>query len=137
MKEILSNLIDGKILTREEAMQALSIAASGTISNEEIASFLTIYNMRKITPGELLGFRDAMLNLAVSVNINGYPTIDVCGTGGDGKNTFNISTLTAFVLAGAGVKVVKHGNYGLSSPCGSSNIFEYFGYTSKRQSIFG
>ena len=84
--------------------------------------------MRKITPHELLGFRDAMLNLAVTVDINGYSAIDVCGTGGDGKNTFNISTLTAFILAGAGVKVVKHGNYGLSSPCGSSNIFEYFGY---------
>jgi anthranilate phosphoribosyltransferase len=128
MKEILNNLIDGNVLTREEAIIALSKVASGTISNEEIASFLTIYNMRKITPTELLGFRDAMLNLAVPVNVNSQSAIDVCGTGGDGKNTFNISTLTAFILAGAGAKVVKHGNYGLSSPIGSSNIFEYFGY---------
>src|SRR5208337_542867 len=128
MKDILTYLIEGNVLTREDARQSLMTVASGSISNEEIASFLTVYLMRKITPQELLGFRDAMLTLAVSVDLNGYSTMDVCGTGGDGKNTFNISTLSAFVLAGAGVKVVKHGNYGLSSPCGSSNIFEYFGY---------
>ena len=129
MKETLTYLFNGNILTRQEAKDALMLVASGTISDAEIASFLTVYLMRKITPAELLGFRDAMVDLAVPIKFDGYHTIDVCGTGGDGKNTFNISTLSAFVLAGAGAKVVKHGNYGLSSPCGSSNIFEYFGYT--------
>ncbi len=128
MKELLAYLIEGNVLTQEEAKHSLTQIASGIFSNEEIASFLTVYLMRKVTPQELLGFRDAMLDLAVTVDLDGHSTIDVCGTGGDGKNTFNISTLSAFVLAGAGVKVAKHGNYGLSSPCGSSNIFEHFGY---------
>ncbi len=128
MKEILTHLTEGNIFNREEAKHALTKVASGAISNEEIASFLTVYLMRKITPPELLGFRDAMLEMAIQVELNDFSTIDVCGTGGDGKNTFNISTVTAFILAGAGIKVVKHGNYGLSSPCGSSNIFEHFGY---------
>lgn len=128
MKETLTYLFEGNILSQEQAKEALTNIASGNFSNEEIASFLTVYLMRKITPSELLGFRDAMLGLAISVDMSDYTTIDVCGTGGDGKNTFNISTLSAFVLAGTGAKVVKHGNYGLSSPCGSSNIFEHFGY---------
>jgi len=128
MKETLSYLFEGNVLSQQQAKEVLTEIASGKFSNEEMASFLTVYLMRKITPGEILGFRDAMLDLAVKVNLEGYSTIDVCGTGGDGKNTFNISTLSAFVIAGVGAKVVKHGNYGLSSPCGSSNIFEYFGY---------
>jgi anthranilate phosphoribosyltransferase len=128
MKETLNYLFEGNVLSQDEAKEALTGIASGKHSNEEIAAFLTVFRMRKITPAELFGFREAMVSLAVPVNLSGYKTIDVCGTGGDGKNTFNISTLSAFVLAGTGAKVVKHGNYGLSSPCGSSNIFEHFGY---------
>jgi anthranilate phosphoribosyltransferase len=128
MKETLTYLFEGNLLTQDKAKEVLTNLASGKFSDAEMASFLTVFMMRKITPQEILGFRDAMLGLAVSVDLHEYSTIDVCGTGGDGKNTFNISTLSAFVLAGAGAKVVKHGNYGLSSPCGSSNIFEHFGY---------
>jgi anthranilate phosphoribosyltransferase len=128
MKDTLTYLFKGNILTKEEAKAALTKVASGSVTESEIASFITVFLMRKITSLEVLGFREAMLGLAVPVEIGDYPTIDLCGTGGDGKNTFNISTLSSFVLAGAGAKVVKHGNYGLSSPCGSSNIFEFFGY---------
>lgn len=128
MKETLSYLFEGNILPQQKAKEIVTEIATGKFSDAEIASFLTVFQMRKITPPEFLGFRDAMLGLAVPVDLKGYSTIDVCGTGGDGKNTFNISTLSAFVIAGAGAKVVKHGNYGVSSACGSSNIFEYFGY---------
>ncbi len=128
MKETLNYLFAGHVLTQEKAKETLTGIASGSFSNEEIAAFFTVFNMRKITPYEILGFREAMVDLAVPVELGTNETIDVCGTGGDGKNTFNISTLSTFVLAGAGAKVVKHGNYGLSSPCGSSNIFEHFGY---------
>ena len=128
MKETLTYLFEGKVLPQQKAKEVLTDLASGKFTNEEMASFLTVYQMRKITPAEILGFRDAMISLAIPVDLSDYKTIDVCGTGGDGKNTFNISTLSSFVLAGAGAKVVKHGNYGLSSPCGSSNIFEHLGY---------
>lgn len=129
MKEILTYLFDQNILTKEEAKDTLTKIGKGMYSEPEIASFLTVYLMRKITPQELAGFREALLDLCIPVDLGNMNTIDVCGTGGDEKNTFNISTLTAFVLAGAGEKVVKHGNYGVSSSCGSSNILEYFGYT--------
>ncbi|HJX71320.1 MAG TPA: anthranilate phosphoribosyltransferase, partial [Bacteroidales bacterium] len=117
-----------KSLTREQARMSLKKLAGGSYSESEMAAFLTVFNMRKIKPEELAGFRDAMLDLAVQVDLNDHDLIDVCGTGGDEKNTFNVSTLSAFVLAGAGVKVAKHGNYAVSSPCGSSNILEHFGY---------
>jgi anthranilate phosphoribosyltransferase len=128
MKEILNYLFDKHILTKEEARQTLTKIGQGLYTESEIAAFLTVYLMRSITPQELAGFREALLDLCLHVNLEEYNTIDVCGTGGDEKNTFNISTTTAFVLAGAGEKVVKHGNYGVSSSCGSSNILEYFGY---------
>ncbi len=129
MKDLLTYLFEKNILTKEEARETLSKIGKGVYSEPEIASFLTVFLMRKITPQELAGFREALLDLCIPVDLGGLNTIDVCGTGGDEKNTFNISTLTAFVLAGAGEKVVKHGNYGVSSSCGSSNILEYFGYT--------
>jgi anthranilate phosphoribosyltransferase len=135
MKETLQYLFEGKSLTQERAKEVLTEIGSGKFSNEEIAAFFTVFNMRKIAPCEILGFREAMVNLAIQVDLGGQETIDVCGTGGDGKNTFNISTLSTFVIAGAGAKVAKHGNYGLSSPCGSSNIFEYFGYTFSTDSV--
>ncbi len=128
MKDTLNYLFEHKILSREKAKEILIQIGSGQFSEPEIASFLTVFLMRKITSQELAGFRDALLDLCIPVNLNDYNTVDVCGTGGDEKNTFNISTLTAFIIAGAGIKVVKHGNYGVSSACGSSNILEHYGY---------
>jgi len=128
MKKILNHLFDHKTLKRQEAEEVLTNIARGNYSESEIAAFITVYLMRSITVDELSGFRDALLNMCIRVNLDDFDTIDVCGTGGDGKDTFNISTLTTFVLAGAGAKVTKHGNYGVSSACGSSNILEYFGY---------
>jgi anthranilate phosphoribosyltransferase len=128
MKDILNHLFAGNSLSKAEAQQILVYIAEGKYSEAEIASFLTVFRMRQIKAEELAGFRQALLDLCVSIDLSEYNTIDVVGTGGDGKNTFNISTLSAFVLAGAGIKVTKHGNYGLSSVSGSSNMFEYFGY---------
>jgi len=128
MKEILNQLFDYKTLTRDEASKVLTRIASGEVNETQMAVFLSIFLMRNITIDELNGFRDALKSLAFKVDLGGAETIDLCGTGGDGKNTFNISTLTAFVLAGAGARVAKHGNYGVSSSCGSSNILEHFGY---------
>jgi anthranilate phosphoribosyltransferase len=128
MREILNHLFENKTLDRQEAEKVLTNIAKGIYSESEIAAFITVYLMRSITVDELTGFRDALLNLCIRVDLSDSDTIDVCGTGGDGKDTFNISTLTTFVLAGAGVKVAKHGNYGVTSICGSSNILEHFGY---------
>ena len=128
MRETLNHLLDNKTLNRSEAERVLTNIATGNYSDPEIAAFITVYLMRSITVEELSGFRDALLNLCTRIDLSDYDTIDVCGTGGDGKDTFNISTLTSFILAGAGVKVAKHGNIGVSSICGSSNIMEYYGY---------
>ena len=128
MKDILNYLFSGGTLSKAEAHQTLVRIAEGHFSDAEIASFLTVFRMRPIKAEELAGFRQALLELCVAIDLSDYNTIDVVGTGGDGKNTFNISTLSCFVLAGAGLKVSKHGNYGLSSVSGSSNMFEYFGY---------
>ncbi|HAH24706.1 MAG TPA: anthranilate phosphoribosyltransferase [Prolixibacteraceae bacterium] len=128
MKELLNYLFAGNSLNKAEAANTLTEIAEGRYSEAEIASFLTVFRMRKIVADELAGFRQALLELCVAVDFSEYNTIDIVGTGGDGKNTFNISTLSAFVMAGAGIKVTKHGNYGLSSVSGSSNMFEYFGY---------
>lgn len=127
MKEILNRLIHNQTLDREEAKQVLRGLATGQYNNSQIAAFLTIYLMRAIRVEELEGFRDAMLELCNPVDLAGYNAIDVCGTGGDGKNTFNISTISSFVVAGAGVHVAKHGNYGVSSVSGSSNVLESMG----------
>lgn len=128
MKAIFNRLFQYQTLNRSEAEEILINIASGHFYGSQIASFLTIYMMRPVTLEELLGFRDALLNLCIRVDLDEFNTIDVCGTGGDGHNTFNISTVSSFLLAGAGEKVAKHGNYGVSSNCGSSNILEYFGY---------
>jgi anthranilate phosphoribosyltransferase len=128
MKDTLNYLFAGNSLSKAEAHQILVRIAEGQYSDAEIAAFLTVFRMRRIKAEELAGFRQALLDLCVAIDLSEYNTIDVVGTGGDGKNTFNISTLSAFVLAGAGIKVTKHGNYGLSSISGSSNMFEYFGY---------
>jgi len=128
MREILNHLFEHKTLGRQEAEKVLINIANNNYSESETAAFITVYLMRSITVDELTGFRDALLNLCIRIDLTEFDPMDVCGTGGDGKDTFNISTLTTFVLAGAGVNVAKHGNYGLSSKCGSSNILEYFGY---------
>jgi anthranilate phosphoribosyltransferase len=128
MKEILNRLFEYKSLDRATAKEILSNLAQGKYNNSEMAAFLTVYLMRSITVEELTGFREAMLELCVQVDIRDYDAIDLCGTGGDGKDTFNISTLASFIVAGAGQKVAKHGNNSVSSVCGSSNVLAYFGY---------
>ncbi|SDB49191.1 anthranilate phosphoribosyltransferase [Flavobacteriaceae bacterium MAR_2010_188] len=127
MKEILNRLINQESISTEEAKSVLVNISKGEYNQSQIASFLTVYMMRSITIEELQGFRDALLELCNAVTFDGYDTIDLCGTGGDGKDTFNISTLASFVAAGAGIKVTKHGNYGVSSKCGSSNVMEDLG----------
>ena len=127
MKEILNRLINQESISSEEAKQVLVNISKGAYNENQIASFLTVFMMRSITIEELRGFRDALLDLCIPVEISEYNAIDLCGTGGDGKNTFNISTLASFVTAGAGVNVAKHGNYGVSSASGSSNVMEALG----------
>ena len=127
MKETLNKLINHDILSKEDAKMVLVNIAKGEYNTSQIAAFLTVYMMRSITIAELEGFRDALLELCLAVNLADYNPIDLCGTGGDGKDTFNISTLASFVTAGAGIKVTKHGNYGVSSKCGSSNVMEFLG----------
>ncbi|WMJ71802.1 anthranilate phosphoribosyltransferase [Cytophagaceae bacterium ABcell3] len=128
MKDILNHLLEQKSLDRATARQVLMDLAQGKVNQSQMACFLTIYMMRSITVDELEGFRDAMLDLCIATDLSDYSPIDLCGTGGDGKDTFNVSTAASFVVAGAGVKVAKHGNYGISSACGSSNLMEYLGY---------
>ena len=127
MKQILTRLFDHESLGQAEASKALTNIASGKCNPEQIASFITVYLMRPITLQELLGFKEALLNLATKIDLSEFNPIDIVGTGGDGKNTFNISTLSCFVLAGAGFKVAKHGNYGSTSVSGASNVLEYYG----------
>jgi anthranilate phosphoribosyltransferase len=127
MKDILNRLINQESISSEEAKSVLVNISNGKYNQSQIASFLTVYMMRSITIEELRGFRDALLELCIPVHLEDYNTIDLCGTGGDGKDTFNISTLSSFVTAGAGVQVTKHGNYGVSSTCGSSNVMEHLG----------
>ncbi len=127
MKQVLNRLINHESISSEEAKRVLVDISDGKYNKSQIASFLTIYMMRSITLEELKGFRDALLELCIPVDLSNFNTIDLCGTGGDGKNTFNISTLSSFVTAGAGVKVAKHGNYGVSSSSGSSNVMEALG----------
>lgn len=128
MKAILNRLFDFDKLDREEAKDVLIQIANGQFNAVQVASFVTIFNMRPIYLTELQGFRDALLELCVPVDIGGIDTIDIVGTGGDGKNTFNISTLTCVVVAGAGYKVSKHGSYGVSSSVGSSDVLMELGY---------
>ena len=128
MKAILNKLFEQQQLTKAEAKEVLIQMANEKYNASQMASFLTVYLMRPISVKELAGFREALLELAVKIDLSEFNTIDLCGTGGDGKNTFNISTLTSFIVAGTGNKVAKHGNYGVSSVSGSSNLLEYLGY---------
>lgn len=137
MKDILNYLFEYKFLDRKTAKEVLTNLTLGKYSPSEMAAFLTVYIMRSITVQELLGFRDAMLELCVHVDLSDYDAMDLCGTGGDGKDTFNISTLASFIVAGAGQQVAKHGNNGVSSTCGSSNLLAELGYkfTSERDKL--
>jgi anthranilate phosphoribosyltransferase len=128
MKQILNHLFENKTFTRDQSKDILITIAQGMYNPSQMAAFMTAYCMRSITVNELEGFRDAMLEFCLEVDLEAGEVIDLCGTGGDGKDTFNISTLASFVVAGAGHKVAKHGNYGVSSGCGSSNVMEYLGY---------
>jgi anthranilate phosphoribosyltransferase len=128
MKEILNHLFEYKTLSKEISKEVLMNLAQGKYNNSQVASFITVFLMRSVTVEELSGFREAMMELCIPLDVSAYNTIDVCGTGGDAKDSFNISTITSFVVAGAGQMVVKHGNYGVSSVSGSSNVLQYFGY---------
>lgn len=131
MKKILQLLFEHKSLSRATAKEVLVNIGKGVYNEHEVTAFMTVYLMRSITIEELQGFQDALLELCVPVDLNGHATIDIVGTGGDGKNTFNISTLACFVVAGTGQKVSKHGNYGASSISGASNVMEQLGYKFK------
>jgi len=127
MKEILYKLFDYHYLSREEAKEVLFAIVKGNIPDTQVASLITSFLMRSISVDEILGFRDALLDMRVAVNLSDYTPLDIVGTGGDGKNTFNISTSACFVVAGAGYNVVKHGNYGATSISGASNVIEQQG----------
>jgi anthranilate phosphoribosyltransferase len=128
MKSILNRLYNHERLSKSEAKQILKDIAAEKYNDAHLASFMTVFMMRPITADELSGFRDALKELSVKVDLSDYNTIDIVGTGGDGKDTFNISTLTSFIVAGTGQKVAKHGNYSVSSQSGSSDMLESFGY---------
>jgi anthranilate phosphoribosyltransferase len=129
MKKILNHLFEQKTFGKDESKEILTNISLGKYNNSQMAAFMAAYCMRNITVDELEGFRDGMLELCLKADLHDYELIDLCGTGGDGKDTFNISTLASFIVAGAGYKVSKHGNYGVSSGCGSSNVMEYLGYS--------
>jgi anthranilate phosphoribosyltransferase len=128
MKAVLNKLFEQETLSSDEAKNILIEIASENYNTSQLAAFLTVFMMRPISVEELEGFRSALLSLAIKLDFSSFNTIDLCGTGGDGKDTFNISTLTSFVVAGTGNKVAKHGNYSASSVSGSSNVLEFFGY---------
>ncbi|MDP1764913.1 MAG: anthranilate phosphoribosyltransferase [Sediminibacterium sp.] len=131
MKKVLQYLFEHKTLSREQAKDILLKMSAGEYNESELSAFITVFLMRSITIEELQGFRDALLALCVKIDLNGHLVMDIVGTGGDGKNTFNISTLSCFIVAGAGQKVAKHGNYGATSISGSSNVMEQLGYRFK------
>lgn len=128
MKNLINKLLESLTLTKAEAAELMHGIANNLVNEAQMASILTSYIVRPVNLDELMGFREALLDLALKVDLYGGQVIDLCGTGGDGKNTFNISTLSAFVVAGAGIPVGKHGNYGVSSASGSSNVMEHLGY---------
>ena len=127
MKQLLYRLFEHQYLGREEARVILQNIAEGRYNDAQIASLITVFLMRSISVEELTGFREALLDMRVPIDLTDFKPIDVVGTGGDGKNTFNISTCSCFVVAGAGYNVVKHGNYGATSVSGASNVMEQHG----------
>lgn len=134
MKEILQYLFNHNTLSKSEAKAILTEIAQNKFNENEVTAFVTVFLMRSITLEEMEGFREALLKLSVPADLGTHDLVDIVGTGGDGKNTFNISTLASFVVAGAGQKVAKHGNYGVSTISGSSNVMEELGYQFKTNS---
>jgi anthranilate phosphoribosyltransferase len=128
MKKILEHLFTYKTLDHKTAREVIINIAKNVYNEAEMTAFITVYLMRSITIEELQGFKDGLMELCVPVNLNSHKVMDIVGTGGDGKNTFNISTLACFIVAGTGQKVAKHGNYGASTISGSSNLMEGLGY---------
>ena len=128
MTGILNHLFEQKSLSFYEAKTLLMDVATNKFSPFQVAALASIYNMRPPNLQEIKGFRDTLLEVCVHVDLSDFNAIDIAGTGGDGKNTFNISTIACFIVAGAGEKVIKHGNYGVSSITGSSNLLESLGY---------
>lgn len=128
MKKLLEQLFQQEYLDQATAKSTLLKITQGVYNPAQIAAFLTVFQMRPMALEELQGFRAALLELCVPLDLSEFDPVDLCGTGGDGKDTFNISTLAAVVVAGAGYKVTKHGNYGVSSVCGSSNVLQQLGY---------
>ena len=127
MKQILNELFNHQSLSRQEAAEVMTNIAAGKYNESQIAAFISVYLMRSIELEEVIGFRNALLELAIPMDLSEFDALDIVGTGGDGKNTFNISTCSCFAVAGAGYKVAKHGNYGATSVSGSSNVLEYYG----------
>lgn len=127
MKHILLKLLDYQYLTREESRELLTAIVNGEVPETQLSAIITIFLMRNISVDEVLGFREALMEMRTQIDLSDYRAIDIVGTGGDGKNTFNISTTASFVVAGAGYPVVKHGNYGATSVSGSSNAMEQQG----------
>ena len=127
MKQILKRIFNHKELSREEACSLMRNMVGGSINDAQTAALLAAFQMRGVTVDELIGFRDALLQTRVPVSLQEFQPIDIVGTGGDGKNTFNISTCACFVVAGAGYHVAKHGNYGATSVSGASNVMEQYG----------
>lgn len=134
MKDILQYLFNHHTLSKSEAKAIMIEIAQNKFNDTEVTAFISIFLMRNITLTELEGFREALLQMAVPVSVDATDAIDIVGTGGDGKNTINISTLASFVVAGTGQKVTKHGNYGASTVTGSSNVLEELGYEFKNSS---
>ena len=127
MKDILNHLFQGGTLSEDEAYALMGRISEKAFPDAQVAALLTVFRMRSITAGELLGLRRALVERAVPIDLSAYAPIDIVGTGGDGKNTFNISTCSAFVVAGAGYRVAKHGNYGATSVSGASTVLEQHG----------
>ncbi|KIA83580.1 anthranilate phosphoribosyltransferase [Kaistella solincola] len=134
MKEILQYLFNHNTLSKAEAKAILTEIAQNKFNENEVTAFVTVFLMRSITLDEMAGFQEALLRLSVPVDLGTNDLVDIVGTGGDGKDTFNISTLASFVVAGTGQKVAKHGNYGVSTISGSSNVLEELGYEFKTTS---
>ena len=127
MKQILNKLFEHQSLTRSEATEVMTNIAAGKYNEAQISAFVSVFIMRSIELNEIIGFRDALLDMAIEADLSEFDSIDIVGTGGDGKNTFNISTASCFAVAGAGYKVAKHGNYGATSVSGASNVLEHYG----------
>ena len=127
MRQTLQRLFNHETLNREEAYRLMEHITHGDLNDTQTAALLTVFQMRGVKVDELIGFRDALLSTRIPIDLSAYQPIDIVGTGGDGKNTFNISTCACFVVAGAGYRVAKHGNYGATSVSGASNVMELHG----------